>query len=672
MSMPAKFQSNGATAPIRFGLVGAANTITGLAVIAAGLAIGLGDIPANALGYAAGLAQGFILNRRWTFPRNDQAPRGQFLRYLLAFVPAYGANLLVVAGFVAGGLVANPLTHLAGIIAYTIVFYLLCAHFVFKADVPARHGRISPRLDIIDRAATSYDRFIRPYIGGALGNRGPEIIVALALVVAYALLWDMPITHDVIWQFWIARQLLHGATLYTDILEVNPPLWFWSAIPFQSFAEFAAVPAKRVAIAAVFILVACSVGLLAALFRGERADNRAAILLLACVALIVVPLGDFGQREHLAIIGTLPYIVLIAHRAEGRPTATILAILVGVLASYGFALKHYFVIIPLGLECWLALHRRAAWRILRPETATLCAFAAIYGAAAWVVAPGFFTNILPMVKLAYGGYEVPLIFQIYRPWVFVWLIGAIAIVLVRRLVPPVVILAAWATLGFIFSYFAQQKGWRYHALSASCCLTFAAGMAIVLWRGNRWKWLRHPGLPVACALPVVFALIVGPYSNAYEESARRALSSARPGDTVAAFSVNASLVWPMIDDASLIWPIRHFTYWMVPAIAHAEAEAGANGVSAEMAEFARTVRRDTAVDLWCRPPDFIVADDTRYSRSMRGADFNILEFFRRDPALDDLMGHYRKTNVVGRFTIYSRTGELAMPANMNCRPVADR
>ena len=87
--------------------------------------MGVGDVGANALGYAAGLGQGFLLNRRWTFRQGDRALHRQLPRYLLAFLPAYGVNVLIVMVFVSFGVVANPLTHLAGLVAYTVTFYLL-------------------------------------------------------------------------------------------------------------------------------------------------------------------------------------------------------------------------------------------------------------------------------------------------------------------------------------------------------------------------------------------------------------------------------------------------------------------------------------------------------------------------------------------------------------------
>jgi putative flippase GtrA len=51
----------------RFAVVGAVNTFVGLAFIYSARAMGLGEVSANATGYAIGLVLSFGLNRFWTF-----------------------------------------------------------------------------------------------------------------------------------------------------------------------------------------------------------------------------------------------------------------------------------------------------------------------------------------------------------------------------------------------------------------------------------------------------------------------------------------------------------------------------------------------------------------------------------------------------------------------------
>ncbi|MFD1980301.1 GtrA family protein [Mesorhizobium kowhaii] len=134
---------------LRFGAVGLLNTALGYAVILAGLALGLGDILANATGYAAGLVLGFFLNRQWTFTSADGFRPGTLLRYGGVFLLAYSINLAVVIAGRSAGFTESPLVHLAGICVYSGVFYLGSAHFVFvgrggrEDDKAERNSRVT-------------------------------------------------------------------------------------------------------------------------------------------------------------------------------------------------------------------------------------------------------------------------------------------------------------------------------------------------------------------------------------------------------------------------------------------------------------------------------------------------------------------------------------------------
>jgi putative flippase GtrA len=115
----------------RYLVVGAGNTVVGLLVIYLGMyAMKLGDVAANALGYAVGIILGFALNRRWTFGH-----RGSMLpalgRFLLVLAIAYAANLAVVV-FIADHLHGNRYVAQAiGIIPYTLIGYIGSRFFAF-------------------------------------------------------------------------------------------------------------------------------------------------------------------------------------------------------------------------------------------------------------------------------------------------------------------------------------------------------------------------------------------------------------------------------------------------------------------------------------------------------------------------------------------------------------
>jgi putative flippase GtrA len=115
---------------VRFGFVGAANTLATLSVIW-GLLLASVDVRlANFVGYAVGMSISFTLNRAWTFSCKDRARAAEVVRFLFASGVAYLCNLGLVS--VTIGLGVSPyLAQLVGIPAYTICFYLMSRYFVF-------------------------------------------------------------------------------------------------------------------------------------------------------------------------------------------------------------------------------------------------------------------------------------------------------------------------------------------------------------------------------------------------------------------------------------------------------------------------------------------------------------------------------------------------------------
>ncbi|WP_244642943.1 GtrA family protein [Phyllobacterium sp. 628] len=122
---------------LRFGLVGVLNTATGYSIILVALWLGWGDIAANMTGYAFGLVVSFFLNSQWTFAKAEYKQASLVVRYILAFLFAYAANLVTVIVIRSMDVLDGWAIHLIGIIIYTALFYLASVYFVFSKS-PAR------------------------------------------------------------------------------------------------------------------------------------------------------------------------------------------------------------------------------------------------------------------------------------------------------------------------------------------------------------------------------------------------------------------------------------------------------------------------------------------------------------------------------------------------------
>ena len=114
--------------------------------------------------------------------------------------------------------------------------------------------------------------------------------IALAIV---ALLTAFRVTgtvdSDVAWQLWIAGRIHAGAHLYRDIIEVNPPLWFWMALPIDSIASAFHVRIEAILAIAVGLLVARSLAATDRLLPTLTQPRRTLLLGYAALVLMALP-----------------------------------------------------------------------------------------------------------------------------------------------------------------------------------------------------------------------------------------------------------------------------------------------------------------------------------------------------------------------------------------------
>jgi len=112
-------------------------------VIFAGKALGgLGDLAANAIGYAVGIVASFALNRNWTFRHEGEIKRA-FWRFLAVFAIAYVLNVATVFGLRDFAGLNAYVAKAIGIVPYTLFSLLGKRALRFLAKGQASHTRIA-------------------------------------------------------------------------------------------------------------------------------------------------------------------------------------------------------------------------------------------------------------------------------------------------------------------------------------------------------------------------------------------------------------------------------------------------------------------------------------------------------------------------------------------------
>jgi len=117
--------------PVRFMIVGVANTTLGLTIIYTMSAFGASAIVANATAYFFGLVLSFVLNRQWTFGHSGE-PIAAAARFLLVFALAYLCNLGTVLGAMHFFDLNHYFAQALGIPPFTLIFYFGASAFAFR------------------------------------------------------------------------------------------------------------------------------------------------------------------------------------------------------------------------------------------------------------------------------------------------------------------------------------------------------------------------------------------------------------------------------------------------------------------------------------------------------------------------------------------------------------
>lgn len=496
------------------------------------------------------------------------------------------------------------------------------------------------------------------------------LMIAASLVLSLLLppMGDMP------WRLHVAAEAWAGRTVYADVIEVNPPLWFWAAIPAVALAQLTGLSAYGVLMGLCHLAVAGAVLVWDRLADGllDRRSRIAGGFALAFGALIL-PVGEVGQRETAALVAAALWIGLAARRARGLPTDWRLALVAAGFAAYGFALKHYFVAIPVLVELALIARQRRDWRPIRPETLLLGTAALAYGASVVALTPTFLDSIVPLVALSYDGFS-PLA-RLAPAQAVAYLLALLAVV------PWAVLMLAlsderrglvWGLAGaavvFALVVVLQAKGWRYHALGAQGAALMALALAAA----------RETGAPVRFRLALVASVAAFAALLAGQPLRAAVGGTALMADhEVAAVLAGAPadsrvLILDSAPENTFLHPrimgrehfSRHYSLWMLAGLTGPDGAAPT--ADPARAQALEQVLDEFRADLVCRPVDLILAREMPASPGLQG--FRPVELLRADPATDQLWrSQFRLARTSGPWQLWERTAPR--PADRPCQPL---
>jgi len=471
---------------------------------------------------------------------------------------------------------------------------------------------------------------------------------------------------DVVWYFEVLQRLIEGERLYRDIIEVNfpwaiyiymPAVWLSNLIGGSPFVwlELGIAVLVLINLAAVDRYLNGS---------GDAGTSRRWIAYAAVVlVLVVLPGGAFGQREHLAVLLTLPYLLarLSSTPGSGESDFRLLAAL-SLLAGLGFALKPFFVF-P-----WLATTIFVTRRDWSPGNVALICLSALPMAMQLVVIPIVFPDLMEL----YGsfGRQYSQYVNLPMPVILVYwgqlLVFSLVLIAAAGVVQPDRRWLARGLAGLSFAWFitglVQGKGWGYHFVPAQMTVVLAGVVAVVYFDRSRIRYAIR-ALLVAC----LFLLLAGDARTWIDIA--RADSRARRSELPASirnlpdgmrgivlsvtmppsFLVLDKLETRNVGSFSFSWPV-HAEYWqsgvpgeVVPVRKPSEM------AGPESLLFAKVVK-----DLVEKKPEILLVSNGTDIMFNNGY-FDEVAYFSQDAAFRAEMKNYERGPALGEVRIYLRS-----------------
>jgi hypothetical protein len=471
---------------------------------------------------------------------------------------------------------------------------------------------------------------------------GASLLVAAGIAV----LLQVPhaVLPDIGWLVVVAERLLAGDALYHDVVEVNPPLSVLLYLPVAFLHRATGLGLKAIVIPLMLVLAAAGVALSALILRSPSWRWPAAAAAIA----LVLPLGAFGQREHIALVALLPFLAALTARAEGARLVPALAVMAGLCGGLAMAVKPHFVLCGL-LPGLYAAFRHCSWRALLTIENVAAGFVLLlYAALVLWRFPDFINVWLPILQDTYRPDRMPFLARLGAPGSIAFLALAASTLILLRPLSVRAAVTLLAALGFYLAAIEQGKMWGNH-------LYPALALAALALLGDALAAPRKPDRPSPATLLAAALGMAGLLLAAQQLAIRgattmplaatiRALGPEHP--RLFAFSGAVAAGNPLTAEVEGVWVGRMAGQWLWE-FSHHWLEKG----EPDAAKRAR-LERYLALDRdWARRdftqgrPDFVLIDT---------ATFDWLGWARQDPEIAAALMAYEPVDESAGVTLWAR------------------
>lgn len=329
----------------------------------------------------------------------------------------------------------------------------------------------------------------------------------LGWAAIYFLAWEMQsyilIKGDVSWLIHECKILLRGGNYFNGILEINPPLCILLYAPEialeKIFSVSPIIGIRLYVFLSAFGSLSICYSLIKKVFPQEDTAKAVSFLVFLSFIYLILPIGEFGQRENFLIIFTMPYLFLITCRLQNKSSSFIGAAGIGLLAGIGFSIKPFFAITFILVEMavifvLLRKKQEVIRSVFRPESIGVITFFFIYLLVSIIFLRPYFNRMIPFaLKFYYQNMGESWSSVFFQALVIFSLLSVILYWMPnqKKHYKSLCGVFVLALVGFFLSYVVQRLPLYYHfypVFSVSLLLFF---LAVTVYIPQYYHWPKN-------------------------------------------------------------------------------------------------------------------------------------------------------------------------------------
>ncbi len=397
------------------------------------------------------------------------------------------------------------------------------------------------------------------------------LLIGLLLSVIVTYFTFYPLNEDTYWIMYSTGYMLDGGKLYIDIIETNPPLIFMiSAIPV-SIAELFSCSLSVSYIFFTIILSFLSSYLIYKILIYSKLFSQKVVNYITfgtLFILLIVPSGDFAQREHFMMIFVLPYIVMSMFRDRVIFSKGLLSI-VSIFAIFGFNLKPYFYLLFIVIEIVIMLKNRKINLLNQLPLYIIASSGVIYLFIIYIFFPQYYSFGIPLALEAYTGVFnktfVELLSKLDILFAFICIVYIFIFVKLAKKFDLFIIYISMIML--LIVYLLQQKGWHYQLLPFLMTTVFLMLYTMTVYIQK--KDYKFIGIHIIILGTIIY---YGMYYNRFLKL-NTFLSTLDKHVHVVVYSTEMAMGLPLVVQNSQKWGSRFLSLWMLPKILSEKKES---------------------------------------------------------------------------------------------------